>query len=57
MPQYMRAESKAVVELGDHEGVYVGKGTFNSTAVRTGERASCCALWCIRANLIASLLR
>jgi len=23
MPQYMRAESKAVAELGDHEGVYV----------------------------------
>jgi len=28
MPQYMRAESKAVAELGDHEGVYVDKGTF-----------------------------
>ena|SRR5262245_35415711 len=25
MPQYMRAESKAVAELGDHEGVYVDK--------------------------------
>lgn len=28
MPQYMRAESKAVAELGDHEGVFVDKGTF-----------------------------
>jgi hypothetical protein len=28
MPQYMRAEAKAVAELGDHEGVYVDKGTF-----------------------------
>jgi hypothetical protein len=28
MPQYMKAESKAVAELGDHEGVYVDKGTF-----------------------------
>jgi hypothetical protein len=28
MPQYMRAESKAIAELGDHEGVYVDKGTF-----------------------------
>src|SRR5262247_1273205 len=28
MPQYMRAESKAVAELGDHEGVYVDKSDF-----------------------------
>ena len=28
MPQYMRAESKAVAELGDHEGVYVNKSDF-----------------------------
>ena len=28
MPQYMKAESKAVAELGDHEGVFVDKGTF-----------------------------
>ncbi len=28
MPQYMRAESKAVAELGDHEGVYVDKTTY-----------------------------
>jgi hypothetical protein len=28
MPQYMRAESKAVAELGDHQGVFVDKGTF-----------------------------
>jgi hypothetical protein len=28
MPQYMRAESKAVAELGDHEGVYVDKSSF-----------------------------
>jgi hypothetical protein len=28
MPQYMRAESKAVAELADHEGVFVDKGTF-----------------------------
>jgi len=28
MPQYMRAEAKAVAELGDHEGVYVNKSDF-----------------------------
>ena len=28
MPQYMRAESKAVAELADHEGVYVDRSTF-----------------------------
>ena len=29
MPQYMKAETKAVAQLGDHEGVYVDKSTFN----------------------------
>jgi hypothetical protein len=29
MPQYMRAESKSVAQLGDHEGVYVDKSAFN----------------------------
>jgi hypothetical protein len=28
MPQYMRAETKAVAELGDHQGVYVDKATY-----------------------------
>jgi len=28
MPQYMRAESKAMAELADHEGVYVDRSTF-----------------------------
>ena len=28
MPQYMRAESKAVAQLGDHEGIYVDKSSF-----------------------------
>jgi hemin uptake protein HemP len=28
MPQYMKAESKAVAELGNNEGVYVDKTTF-----------------------------
>src|SRR5262245_9159219 len=28
MPQYMKAESNAVAQLGDHEGVYVDKSTF-----------------------------
>jgi hypothetical protein len=29
MPQYMKAETKAVAQLGDHEGVYVDNSTFN----------------------------
>jgi hypothetical protein len=29
MPQYMKAETKAVAQLGDHEGIYVDKSTFN----------------------------
>jgi len=29
MPQYMRAESKSVAQLGDHQGVYVDKSDFN----------------------------
>jgi hypothetical protein len=28
MPQYMRAESQAIAELGDHEGVYVNRTTY-----------------------------
>src|SRR5262245_41741649 len=28
MPQYMKAETKAVAELGNKEGVYVDKTTF-----------------------------
>jgi hypothetical protein len=28
MPQWMRAESKAVAELGNNEGIYVDKNTF-----------------------------
>jgi hypothetical protein len=28
MPQYMKAETKAVAELGNNEGVYVDKTTF-----------------------------
>jgi hypothetical protein len=28
MPQYMKADTKAVAELGDHEGVYVDKTTY-----------------------------
>jgi hypothetical protein len=28
MPQYMRAETNALVELGNNEGVYVNKSTF-----------------------------
>ena len=28
MPQYMKADSKAVAELGNNEGVYVDKTTF-----------------------------
>ena len=28
MPQYMKAETKAVAELGNNEGVYVDKATF-----------------------------
>ena len=28
MPQYMKADSKAIAELGNNEGVYVDKTTF-----------------------------
>jgi hypothetical protein len=28
MPQYMKADTKAVAELGNNEGVYVDKATF-----------------------------
>ncbi len=28
MPQYMKADTKAVAELGNNEGVYVDKSTF-----------------------------
>lgn len=28
MPQYMKADAKAVAELGNNEGVYVDKATF-----------------------------